>query len=197
MKREWKYPGKCCDCGCDTQSKYRPRCISCGQRKRRGSTTGLPGGFVVDECFQEKVGNLIWRLRGGYAVTRRTENGRVKKIPLHNFIWELSGRTLPALPLTIDHCNRDPKDNRLENLRIATPSLQALNQKDRPKKSGLPRGVSFVPFNGNGKPRVRPYAAKAAGKFIGNFATPEEASAAYEKKREELMSLELSLSSPE
>jgi hypothetical protein len=115
---------------------------------------------------------------------------------LHHFVWQLSGRPLPERPLTIDHCNRDPKDNRLENLRIATQQLQNYNTKDRPRPTHeLPRGVYFF------KDRAKPFAAKIMSRgrqiYCGYHATPEEASAAYEKKREELMSLELSLSSPE
>jgi hypothetical protein len=155
----------------------------------------------VDECFGDQVGKLIWTLRKGYAVNRRTENGKIKKVPLHDLVWELSGRPAPKFPMTIDHCNRDPKDSRLENLRIATPSLQALNTRKPTGKYGLPAGVSFVEFNGSGKKRAKPYAARIRHRdkrtFIGMFTTPEEASAAYEKKRAELISLECSLSSPE
>jgi hypothetical protein len=113
-----------------------------------------------------------------------------KKVRLHQFVWALSGRPLPERPLTLDHANRNRADNRLENLRLATKSLQSQNSKNRERN--LPRGV----YKNGGRYGAM---ARSHGKAIhlGTYATPEEASAAYEKKREELMSLELSLSSPE
>jgi hypothetical protein len=112
----------------------------------------------------------------------------------------LSGRPMPEKPFSIDHINQDKLDNRLENLRVASRTLQALNTTSYGqgrKKANLPRGVYF---RGH-KPLKKPYQAcihhhgKSFG--LGYHTTPEEASAAYEKKRSELMSLECSLSSPE
>ena len=98
---------------------------------------------------------------------------------LHRFIWRLSGRELPeGRSVTIDHINRDSNDNRLENLRLATRSMQNLNRAMQ-RKDGLPRGVRV-----NQAASGRSYSAVTRmggeGRTIGCYATPEEASAAYE-----------------
>jgi hypothetical protein len=112
-------------------------------------------------------------------------------------IWRLAGQERPEHPLTIDHINQDPSDNRMENLRVATQTLQNYNTKDRQRPTHkLPRGVYFMPSNGkkSGKPRAKPYAAKVChrGKqiYVGYYNTPEEASKAVEAKRHQLSVLE-------
>jgi hypothetical protein len=159
-------------------------------------TKPLPDGVLVDDCFRAEVQKRSWFVnRRGYC-----RNSCTKELFLHRFIWMLSGRPMPEKPFSIDHINQDKLDNRLENLRVASRTLQALNTTSYGqgrKKANLPRGVYF---RGH-KPLKKPYQAcihhhgKSFG--LGYHTTPEEASAAYEKKRSELMSLECSLSSPE
>jgi len=113
---------------------------------------------------------------------------------MHQMVWRLAGRDKPEHPLTIDHINRDPSDNRLENLRIATQTLQNYNTKSRERnKHNLPRGVYFIPGDGK-KPRTKPYAAKVCHKgkqiYCGYYLTPEEASEAADAKRNELSLIE-------
>lgn len=83
----------------------------------------------------------------------------------------------PALPLTIDHIDRDTSNNRPENLRPATWRLQALNQSASSTR-GLPRGVNIDPRYS------RPYHVRmwvdGKRRSIGHYATVEEASSAYE-----------------
>jgi hypothetical protein len=57
---------------------------------------------------------------GGYVCNTR-------KGMLHLFIWRLAGREIPP-GHTLDHANQDVLDNRLENLRLATPTQQAYNR---------------------------------------------------------------------
>lgn len=144
--------------------------------------------YLVDECFRAEVEKYRWYFRkagrqagrwfrshsiaanGRYAGTRAQE--------MHRFVWEISGRPLPPEPLTIDHINRDPSDNRIENLRIATGRLQNLNR-TQSKASGMPRGVVDIR---RGKKRFRVMRPQGDGRraLLGYFAAPEEASAAYE-----------------
>ncbi len=144
--------------------------------------------YIVDECFRAEVEKHRWYVRkvgrqagrwfrscsitagGKYAGTRTQE--------MHRYIWEISGRQLPPEPLTLDHVNRDPGDNRLENIRVATERLQNLNRTQE-KASGMPRGVVDVR---RGRKRFRAMKPQDGGdrRLLGYFATPEEASAAYE-----------------
>lgn len=137
--------------------------------------------FQIDECFLEEVSGITCSLSGpGYIQTH--VNG--KTIYLHRYIWLLHTGDWPEGE--IDHINRDRLDNRVENLRDVSRSENERNKapfckvgKKMPNKSGLPAGVSF-----NRKCKTRPYAAqvKVGGKnkYLGMFATPEEASAAYQ-----------------
>lgn len=114
---------------------------------------------------------------------RTTMNG--KKVSLHRYIWLLHTGDWPKQE--IDHINRDPLDNRVENLRDVSRSQNNKNQaplcrlgRERTKRSGLPIGVKH-----DRRCRSRPYEARARSngrlKHLGRFATPEEASRAYQE----------------
>jgi hypothetical protein len=131
--------------------------------------------YLVDECFRAEVEKYRWsRQRRGHW--QRTGEYGCRERFLHRYVWVISGRSLPPAPLTIDHINRDPSDNRLENLRVATPRLQRLN-KPGYAKSGLPKGVGKNPATKNWQARIG-----ICGRVVslGYYATVEEASAAYE-----------------
>lgn len=57
-----------------------------------------------------------------------------RSYPAHCIIWAMHYGVWPELQ--IDHINRDKSDNRLENLRLATPSQNCQNR-------GKPLGVYF------------------------------------------------------
>ncbi len=148
--------------------------------------------YIVDECFRAEIEKLSWHKVNGYWTHAKRVDGRVVHESMHRMLWRLSGRTLPQYPIQIDHINRNPLDNRLENLRLANPRLQGLNSQ-KPNKRNLPAGVTLNP-----RCISRPYQARiqmqgGKRKSLGNFATPEEASAAYEKKKAELIAIECSL----
>lgn len=86
----------------------------------------------------------------------------------HRLIWWMHYGEVPAL---IDHINRNRGDNRLENLREATHSLNGFNR--RPRVDGRHPGVR--PYNYNKSPR---WTAHIGDDYIGMFKTYEEALAA-------------------
>jgi hypothetical protein len=80
----------------------------------------------------------------------------------------------------VDHISGDSLDDRWVNLREATQTQNAWNHKRRAKKSALPMGVRAM--------KDRFQARIAVNKqmlHLGTFETPEAASAAYRKAREE------------
>jgi hypothetical protein len=134
--------------------------------------------------YDPETGNLRWavarqRIRKGQIAGTRHSSGCVavevagKRYMAHRVCWLLVHGVWPERD--IDHANRNPSDNRLCNLRLATDSQNNANRVYSRKKSGLPKGVRVqrkrfgAAITVNGK-----------SSFLGTFPTIEEASRAYE-----------------
>jgi len=92
----------------------------------------------------------------------------------HRLVWFYCYGEWPKCD--IDHINGDKKDNRIENLRLATVSQNCFNTKISKRNTSGFKGVDYH------KPTKKWRAAiKISGKnyHIGLFATAEEAGAAY------------------
>jgi hypothetical protein len=130
------------------------------QSKTNARFAGKPAGYINQ----------------GYLWLEWTENGERIRHPAAIVIWFLQTGAFPDRE--VDHTNREPLDNRWENLRLATRSEQTQNR-ERRKPRPLPVGVTQ-----RGK---RFYAAIAVDKkwmYLGAHATPEEAHQAYLDARE-------------
>lgn len=104
----------------------------------------------------------------GYRQLGIRVGNKVEFVLEHRAIWALHTGAKP--PPFIDHINGDKQDNRIGNLREATAQQNAYNRK----------GVKGVYQRG---PR---FEASCCGKYLGTFATEQEAREAYEyeaKKR--------------
>jgi len=84
--------------------------------------------------------------------------------------WDLS--------LQVDHVGHSTLDNRVTNLRMATPTQQLFNQRIRQTNTSGFKGVSW---HSTDKAWVARIAVNGRRMFLGNFDTPAEAGAAYEK----------------
>lgn len=140
----------------------------------------------VDEDDFRRFNGFNWILNeNGYVVTDsakpRRRLGVACKLRLHRLIL--------ACPedRDVDHINGNKLDNRKANLRICTRSQNLMNR--RPNRRDLPEGVYYTPVTHDRKKgkvylRRRPFMAamqvKGKQKFLGYFATPEEAKARYE-----------------
>ncbi len=95
---------------------------------------------------------VLYNRKTGRALTGRDGRGYVKtrrggvSYSGHRIIWALHYGEMPKG--SIDHINRIPWDNRIENLRVASQSLNMLN---RVGWSELPKGI----FKDGGKYRVQ------------------------------------------
>lgn len=135
--------------------------------------------------YDPETGNLIWRVnRGGLAKIGaiagaiRPEDGRRsvqlsgKNYKAHRLVWLYHHGKWPEFQ--IDHINRDPLDNRIENLRDVPGAVNMANQE--------PRGA--YKLKGVTRHRNR-YSAKlwCGTKFtcLGTFDTPEEAHEVYKR----------------
>lgn len=66
--------------------------------------------------------------KGGYWYTYHTlKGGKRRGFSVHRAVWEAFVGEIPK-DKTIDHCNRDPSDNHLSNLRLASLEEQMKNR---------------------------------------------------------------------
>lgn len=123
-------------------------------------------------------GYLYWKKQSGPAyagkqLTRINADGYIclslkgRMLLAHRVIWFIHYGEWPNGQ--IDHINRNRKNNKLENLRVATNSTNQAN-----RKPSLNRKFKGLCLMNNGKHR-----AMCAGKYLGVFNTPEEAAIAY------------------
>lgn len=96
----------------------------------------------------------------------------------HRVIWELANGPIPE-GMDIDHINGDRSDNRLQNLRIATRTLNAHNRRGPASHNKL--GFLGVRLKKGG---YEAYIRKDGRNcYLGRFKTPEEASEVYKKAK--------------
>lgn len=95
----------------------------------------------------------------------------------HRIIWEM---IVGEKPKIIDHIDRDRTNNRIENLRNVTQTENLLNTTRVPGVSG------YVGVWKKGKKFQAMIKHKQDRFYLGLFETAEEASLAYNKKKEEL-----------
>ena len=118
--------------------------------------------FVIDKDDYEKVKQRTWyKISTGYIASGITlDNGERKQLLLHNFV--MNRLTFPGKGATesVDHINRNPLDNRKENLRIVSQTEQNINQGKKPRNivqlpensgiepNDIPRHIWYIKANG-------------------------------------------------
>jgi len=133
--------------------------------------------FQIDDDLAERLLKFSWRLdRYGYLGAFVKAKGKDKWISLHRAVWFCRHGKWPKED--IDHISRDKLDNRSANLRFF--------QRGKPrfdKWAHLPKGVYFHPKNCKSRPYMaHVWLGRPKGlKFVGHFATIEEAVEARDK----------------
>ncbi|MFD0853487.1 HNH endonuclease [Actinomadura adrarensis] len=129
---------------------------------------------IVDEAIYPAVARWSWRLDSdGYVFRSQSINGRVFEVRLHRAVMACS----PGDGLVIDHINRNPLDNRRENLRIVSA---AINQQNRGYQRARPRfDRSRNKWRAKFKYNKKEY-------YAGSYDTEQEAQEALDKKRREV-----------
>lgn len=153
---------------------------------RDDGTVGIPlqprgkairGYTIIDATDAEWALQWRWSMDShGYAVRYESTGERMwRAVYLHR---ELLGLEFGD-PMTGDHIDRDPLNNRRSNLRLATQAQQSHN---RPSQRGtsMHRGVSRHSQTGR-------WVANVGRTYLGCFDTEEEAAAAALAGRQRLL----------
>lgn len=95
--------------------------------------------FVIDKEEFNKIYNIKLHIQNVNYVAHSIYFDDIKKeLYLHNLIMNRYGFPGKGSTETVDHINRNPLDNRKENLRIVTQSEQNMNQKKKKRTVVLP-----------------------------------------------------------
>ena len=139
--------------------------------------------------YQPKTGQLFWRKRRsnvpkgklagyintyGYRILSIAVGGVNKRYPAHRLIWLYVHGRLPKV--WIDHINGNKGDNRLVNLREATPTQNHANKRRMKNNTS---GFKGVCFDKTRKLWMASFCADYKQKNLGRFTTPEAAHEAY------------------
>ena len=123
--------------------------------------------FIVDAERAEEVSRWTWYERHGYAVSKWNR----EYIRMHHVI---KGR---VEGMDTDHINRNRADNRASNLRFVPRGVNLRNVGAQPRNMFGLRGVRWVGRENGWQARV---GYKGKRLHLGNYSTPEEASAVVE-----------------
>ena len=108
-----------------------------------------------NEIFDYADGKLYWKIQPRTRTVVGSEAGSIKndgylrikynghEFLAHRIIWEMHNGLIPD-SLFIDHINHDKSDNRICNLRIASPQD---NQRNRSKNKSNSSGITGVYWN--------------------------------------------------
>lgn len=136
---------------------------------------------IVDDEDYEQVSKHKWYFTGGYA---RRDVVRIirSRVYLHLVIAKRMGLSGED---DVDHINGDKLDNRRSNLRDATRTQNNCNRRLSNRNTSGYKGVSCRPDRKN-KPFVANIQVNHRPKFLGAFATAEDAARAYDDAAREL-----------
>lgn len=137
--------------------------------------------------YNEETGTFTWKvtvgsraIAGSVARGCKADSGHLyihvdkERHRMHRLAWLYVYGELPQME--VDHINRDPADNRISNLRLATPSQNAQNTGvRRDNKSGV-RGVSWYPQTQKWMAKIT---VNGKQKGLGYYKSLEDAKNAY------------------
>ncbi len=147
---------------------------------------------IIDDIDSD-LANLKWSVTfqptyaddRGYRVHRKTSRklGKQKTQYLSRVIMErVLGKSLSSSEI-VDHYNRNPLDNRRENLRLANKSNNGCNRTKQANNSSGFKGVSWISEKEKYKSSIT---VNGKTVFLGYYDDPIKAAEAYDVEAVEL-----------
>ena len=141
----------------------------------------------LQEMFEYKNGELIYKIKTAKKTNIGDVAGTINKLgyrhiqinrkryQAHRLVWIYHNIEIP-IGLEIDHIDRNPSNNRIENLRLATRSQ---NMTNKPKQINNTSGYKGVCWHKRSKKWSANIKYNNKQIYLGVFATPELAYDAY------------------
>jgi hypothetical protein len=99
--------------------------------------------ILLDDEVDDIIGHWGWRLRRDGYLQARIPGQRPKEARIGRaVIWAVTGEWPPA-GMQVDHINHNPLDNRIENLRVVTRSINNRNQLKREGIRSQYKGIHY------------------------------------------------------
>jgi len=148
----------------------------------------LPAALIEEFLRLDDNGILIWKKSPHPRIKAGDRAGRVPKgkhlqvtinkkaYSYHRIVYYLA-YGIDSLGWEIDHINRDPTDNRPENLRLASESDNKWNTQRRNKTNVGHRGIRKRFWGQSYRWEVT-----FRGSYVGSFSSMEEAVDAWESR---------------
>jgi hypothetical protein len=133
---------------------------------------------IVDDEDYELVSQWKWNVKRSRArwharTSIRTGHQR-KNTYLHRLLMQ------PASNLDVDHIDGDGLNNQRANLRVCTRSENCRNQRIKKSNTSGFKGVTFNKQSQLWQAQIRSGQAAASNRYLGLFASAEEAARAYD-----------------
>lgn len=156
-------------------SRAPSECLHVAARHRTCASRNL--GKPVGYQFENGFGRRYWRLQA-------TVDGKKIQPLAHRVVWILANGPIPH-GYEVDHIDNNSLNNKLENLRLATRSQNAMNKKRHTTNTTGFKGVKSSGYGGF----IATITLDGKNYHLGTFSTKEEAHEAYCTKAKELHGL--------
>ena len=152
------------------------------------SIKNYPSADRVKQLFHYENGRLFWiagnrtgKEAGTHCISTNRWHVKIDQVIVmrYHVVWVIHHGVWPN---RLDHKNRNPLDDRIENLRECTHSQ---NQANRSKHSTNTSGYKGVSWNKQRAMWMAMISINSKNKNLGYFATPKRAHEAYMKAAQE------------